>query len=188
MNSSRRIPIVLGTLIVLLLAAGGFVLLRDFDGDNGRTDLVNGGTETPSEVASDATTGGLGGGDPEPNQSPSEVASDVTSGGIDAGGLPTEDGEDTGGGDGGSEDPTIGGASEPPDGGDDGDADGDGAGDDDGDDDGTGDDDDDRDLAGDLEADTQDADEDGDLPETGAAAVLPGLMLLGAGLALRPRR
>ena len=190
MNSSRRTPIVLGTLIVLLLAVGGFVLLRDSSGDGNRTDLANGGTETPSEVASEATNGGLSGGDPQPSESPSEVASEVTSGGIDAGGLPTEDTEPDGGDGAESEDPTIGEASEPAGGdGTDGDS-GDGGTDDGagGGDGGTGGDTDDRDLAGDLEADTQDASEDGDLPETGATALLPGLMLLGAGLALRPRR
>ena len=58
---------------------------------------------------------------------------------------------------------------------------------DDGDNDDGDDDDGDRDVAADFEADARDANENGDLPETGATAVLPGLLLLAAGLVLRPR-
>ncbi len=182
MNRSNRTAIVLGSLIVVLLAVGGFLLLRSPERPG--VDVAGGGNETPSEVASDSTAGGADeAGDATASPSPSEVGRDAAAGGANGGATKTEEprnGDGAGaGGDGGA------GASGDGNGGDGAGGNG-GRGGDGGDGDGDGDDD--QQLAGDIEEDTRDAGADGDLPKTGGGALLAGLMLLAAGIALRPRR
>lgn len=197
MNPSRRNVVLLGLLILLLLLGSGYVLLREMAPGGDATDVADGGSPSPSEVASDATDGSVdGGAEGSPSPSPSEVGEDAAVGGADGGG---EDG-DADDGDGASGDGDGDGPSGDGGGDNDNATSGDGEDDDpaisgtDGDGDGTdaggtdGDSDSDRDLAGELEADTRDATRADGLPETGAGAVLPGLLLLAAGVALRPRR
>jgi hypothetical protein len=181
MNQNRAVAL-LAPLIVLLLAVGGFLLLRADDGPSlggdGGADVADGPTATPSEIATDAMTGGADGATETPSPTPSEIGGDAAAGG--GAGAGAVGGDDSGDTTGDEEDPTV-------DEGDDGTAGagGEGTGDD-GTDAGTGDDDS-REVAGDV-ADTDDADADGALPETGSAGMLAGLVLMLLGVSLRPRR
>lgn len=170
MNSSNRLAIVLGSLIVVLLAIGGLVLARgpaepgttpaDVATDD-ETDVAGEATPTPEPTATEPDEVE----EPSPSPSPEEVGEDATNGSADGAGVA---GDDAGDGD----EPEDGDNGEPAD----------------GDDGEPADDDDRRDVASDLEDDTRDADASGDLPESGGGAVVTGLLLLGAGLAVRPRR
>lgn len=198
---------------MVLLAAGGYLLLRapGTGSPDGDTAVATDPTAAPSEVASDAVAGGAGGVDEQtPSPTPSEVGSDAASGGAGGvGGVGTEgptdgdapatdapatdepaDGDDPviGGGDptdpDSGTDPVGGGADDgtAPDGGtdaDESDADESDAGDTD-----TGD----TEVAGGFGDDVANADSSGDLPNTGGGPVLGAVVLLLAGLVVRPRR